>query len=184
MNDKETILLAIAIVILVILIIYSLVTSKRFEKPKSPESQSLSLKSMLDEYAKQVNDDQQKSVEVLEVDVIIPTKEYPPFDNDRAVTEMGLEKSEADAFVVDLIDAIESEITHIQSGILSGDIQRIEVIVHTITGTSSTLGSGGISSALISFYAAIQHRDNQKTLQVHLENVKHYLEALKHDYMP
>ena len=92
---------------------------------------------------------------------------------------MGLTQEEADEFVLELIKAIEGEVPKIEEGIMRSEYKVIEEIVHTITGTSSTLGSGGVSSALISFYAAIQHRDDLQKLYIHLQNVKYYLAELK-----
>jgi HPt (histidine-containing phosphotransfer) domain-containing protein len=113
------------------------------------------------------------------IDLDIPTKQYPLYSNARAVDEMGLTQEEADAFVFDLIKAINAEIPRIEAAILGNDYNALEEIVHTITGSSSTLGSGGVSSALISFYAAVQHHDSLQKLYVHLQNVKFYLNELQ-----
>jgi hypothetical protein len=95
---------------------------------------------------------------------------------------MGLTQEEADAFVLDLIKAIDAEIPSIDKALNNGDYKSLEEIVHTITGTSATLGSGGISSALISFYASVQHHDSLQKLFIHQQNVKHYLSSLKEEY--
>ena len=92
---------------------------------------------------------------------------------------MGLTQEEADSFVHDLVKALESEMPRIEEAIKGSDYKAVEEIVHTITGSSSTLGSGGVSSALISFYTAVQHRDDFQDLYVHLQNVKYYLAELK-----
>ncbi len=183
MNNTETLLLAIAIIILLGLIIYSVVFSSRFSKPKSAESQAKSLKKLLDEYALKVKKEEGTLEEQFaSLAITIPTKLYPRFDNSRAVDEMGLTQEDADAFVLELIKAIEAEIPSIDTALASGDYKSLEEIVHTITGTSSTLGSGGISSALISFYTAVQHHDSLQKLFVHQQNVKHYLSSLKEEY--
>jgi hypothetical protein len=183
MNNTETLLLAIAITILLGLIIYSVLLSSGSSKPKSAVSQAESLKKLLDEYALQVKKEEGTLEEQFEsLAITIPTKIYPKFDNSRAVDEMGLSQEDADTFVLDLIKAIEVEIPNIDKALANGDYKSLEEIVHTITGTSATLGSGGISSALISFYAAVQHHDTLQKLFIHQQNVKHYLTSLKEDY--
>jgi len=181
MNNTEALLLALAIVILLGLIIYSVLLSSRASKRKAA-SQAESLKLMLEEYAKNVREEQREAeTELPEIDVEIPTKQYPKFDNSRAVTEMGMSQEEADSLVLELIKAIEVEIPRVEEALKTHDIRTIEEVIHTITGSSSTLGSGGVSSALISFYAAVQHRDVMEKLRIHLENVKYYLASLKEE---
>jgi len=180
MNYNEASLLVTAIVILVGLVIYSLLVARRGVHSKSATSQAESLKSMLDEYAQKVKNDVDPLDARFDLSTTsIPTKQYAPYSNSRAVDEMGLTQEEADTFERDLVGAIEAEIPKIEKAILGSDYKTIEEIVHTITGSSSTLGSGGISSALISFYAAVQHRDSFKTLYIHLQNLKYYVAELK-----
>lgn len=183
MNNSEALLLSLAIAILAGLILYSIYLTYRSSKIKSAASQAESLKSMLDEYAQKVQEDESTIDERFESeDITIPTKAYPKYDNARAVDEMGLTQEEADSFVLDLIKALEAEMPRIEEAILGSDHKAVEEIVHTITGSSSTLGSGGISSALISFYTAVQHRDSFQKLYVHLQNVKYYLAELREQY--
>jgi len=180
MNGSETLLLSLAIILLVMLIFYSLYLHFRGNRSKSAESQSQSLKNMLDEYAQKVQEDESGIDEQFDIsDLRIPTKSFDRYDNSRAVEEMGLTQEEADNFVLELIKALESEIPRIEEAILNSDMKTLEEIVHTITGSSSTLGSGGVSTALISFYTAVQHRDSLQDLYVHLQNVKYYLTELK-----
>lgn len=136
----------------------------------------------LNQYTQQAKDEEENSdLEFSSVDAEIPTKEHPKFSNSRAVNEMGLSQKEADALVGELVKAIESEIPRIERALTTNEIEILEEIIHKITGSSSTLGSGGISSALISFYIAVKHRDDMHKLQIHLENVKYYLSRLKEE---
>ncbi len=183
MDSSEALLLFVAILILVALVIYSAYLSYSNSKVKSAASQAESLKNILDEYAQTVQESERTIEEKFKSeDIVIPTKEHPKYDNSRAVDEMGLTQEEADSFVLDLIKAIDSEIPRIEESISASEYKNVEEIVHTITGTSSTLGSGGISSALISFYTAVQHRDSFQELYIHLQNVKYYLAELKEQY--
>ena len=180
MNSSEALLLSLAIAILAGLILYSVYLKYRSSKVSSAASQAESLKSMLDEYAQKVQEDEDTVEDKFNTSNIeIPTKAYPKYDNARAVVEMGLTQEDADSFVHDLIEAIESEVPRIEEAIEGSDYKTIEEIVHTITGSSSTLGTGGVSSALISFYTSVQHRDDFQKLYVHLQNVKYYLNELK-----
>ena len=180
--SEDTQLLYIAIIILLSLVAYS-IAAMVMNRPKSAKSQAESLKNMLEEYAEKVQNNECTIDEKFEfVHVDIPTKQYPKYDNSRAVDEVGLSQEEADSFVLDLIKAIEVEIPSIESAILKGDYKSIEEIVHTITGTASTLGSGGISSAFIAFYSSVQHRDGMQEEYIHLQNIKYYLNELKEDF--
>ena len=180
MNNYEALLLGLAIAILAGLILYSAYLKYRSSQVTSAASQAESLKSMLDEYAQKVQDDESTVDEKFNTEgIVIPTKAYDKYSNTRAVEEMGLTQEEADSFVHDLVKALESEMPRIEEAIKGSDYKAVEEIVHTITGSSSTLGSGGVSSALISFYTAVQHRDDFQDLYVHLQNVKYYLAELK-----
>lgn len=180
MNSSEIILLSLAIIILVGLLLYSVYLSYRSSEVQSAESQAKSLKNMLDEYAQSTQEKERPIEEKFDsTELVIPTKQHAKYDNTRAVEEMGLTQEEADGFVHDLVKAIESEIPKIEAAITASDYKTVEEIVHTITGSSSTLGSGGVSSALISFYTGVQHRDSFQELYVHLQNVKYYLSELR-----
>ncbi len=180
MDGSETLLLSLAIFLLVVLIFYYIYLYFRVNRSKSAESQAQSLKNMLNEYAQKVQEDDGGIDGKFDIsDTSIPTKIFATYDNSRAVDEIGLTEEEADNFVLELIKALESEIPRIEEAILNSDMKTLEEIVHTITGSSSTLGSGGISSALISFYTAVQHRDSLQELYIHLQNVKYYLAELK-----
>lgn len=135
---------------------------------------------IFNQYAQQAREEK-NDLELSKVGVTIPTKEHPKFNNSRAVSEMGMSQEEADALVAELVKAIEAEIPRIEEALKKREIKILEEIIHKITGSSSTLGSGGVSSALISFYSAVQHRDDMHKLQIHLENVKYYLSRLKEE---
>jgi len=175
MNNSEAFLLSLAIAILAGLILYSIYLKYRSSKVQSAASQAESLKNMLDEYAKKVQDDECTVDERFNTNgIVIPTKAYSKYGNARAVDEMGLTQEDADSFVHDLVKALDSEVPRIEEAILSSDYKNIEEIVHTNTGSSSTLGSGGGSLALIRFFTTGQHRDNFQKLYVHFQNVKYY----------
>ncbi len=181
MSHNETLLFSI-IIIMFGWNIYSFLYSRRCPKSKATDSRAEKLMNMLNQYAQQTREKKQnKDAELPGIDVQIPTKEYPKFSNLRAVDEMGLTQKEADALVIELVKAIEAEIPRIEKALKARELITLEEIVHKITGSSSTLGSGGISSALISFYTAVQHHDDMNRLLIHLENVKYYLSRLKEE---
>lgn len=183
MNNPEFILLSLAIAMLVGLILYSMYLTYRSSQIKSAASQVESLKNMLNEYSQKPKNDNYTIDEKFDIEgIVIPTKMHPKYDNSRAVDEMGLTQKEADGFVHELVKAIEAEVPRIEAAILSSNHKDVEEIVHTITGTSSTLGTGGLSMALISFYTAVQHRDSFQKLYIHLQNVKYYLAELKEQF--
>jgi hypothetical protein len=184
MPDFETFLLLLAIAMIVFLLLLTLLKGKKMLKKmeSARESQAEELKALLDEYVKTSpkpagrstglkSDQQEKST--------IPTKTYPPFDNSRAVIELSLSQEEADMFVGELIKAVDAEVKKLDDAIANENILEIEEITHTITGSASTIGYGGITNVLIDFYTAVQHRETYPVLKTHLANLKYYLDQLK-----
>lgn len=190
MPDFESLLLLLAIAMIVFLLLLTLFEGKRFLKNRSQQgkekrSQAAEMKALLDEYVKTSAKSSSKSAVAqaeYKEEVAIPTKQYPPFDNSRAVIELNLSQEEADMFVGELIKAVDAEVIKLDSAIANEDIREIEEITHMITGSASTIGYGGITNVLIDFYTAVQHRETYPILKTHLANLKYYLIRLKEEH--
>jgi HPt (histidine-containing phosphotransfer) domain-containing protein len=187
MPDFETFLLLLAIAMIVFLLLLTLFKGKKMlnKMNSGRHSQAEELKALLDDYVKTPAKSAGKSAapETKQQEAItIPTKEYPPFDNSRAVIELSLSQQEADMFVGELIKAVDAEVKKLDNAIADENIREIEEITHTITGSASTIGYGGITNVLIDFYTAVQHRETYPVLKTHLANLKYYLAQLKEQH--
>jgi HPt (histidine-containing phosphotransfer) domain-containing protein len=187
MPDFETFLLLLAIVMIIFLLLLTLFKGKKMlsKMGSDKNSQAEELKALLDEYVKTTPKSAGKSSvpkTKQQEAIAIPTKTYPPFDNSRAVTELSLSQEEADMFVGELIKAVDAEVKKLDKAIANENILEIEEITHTITGSASTIGYGGITNVLIDFYTAVQHRETYPVLKTHLANLKYYLDQLKEQH--
>jgi len=111
--------------------------------------------------------------------VELPKKEYPKYDNARAVEQLGLSQEEADMFISELIEQIDSEIPGLEAAINNEDIEKIESITHMIKGSATSLGSGGVADVLTDFNTYIKEDQDSQMIQYHLNNLKHHLVKLK-----
>ncbi len=110
--------------------------------------------------------------------VVLPECKYPKFNYDRLV-KMGLSIEEADAFVQELIPQIETQTPLIKEALEKKDFHAMERLTHSIKGSSTTIGTGGISDLLVDFNTYLKSGDNVEIAQTYLDHLEHYYEALK-----
>ncbi|RLA69957.1 MAG: hypothetical protein DRG24_07655 [Epsilonproteobacteria bacterium] len=106
-------------------------------------------------------------------------KDYSKYNNARAVEQLGLSQEEADMFISELIEQIDSEIPSLEAAINSEDYEKIESISHMIKGSATSLGSGGVADVLVDFNTYSKEGKDIQVLQSHLANLKHHLVDLK-----
>ncbi|GEM_PF-5524195 len=129
-------------------------------------------------------DDQVVPEEPESADLAEPSlTQYPAFDHSIAIEQFGLQESEVNEFISDLIAQIDGEIPALTASIDSGDYSDIRRISHLLKGSSLSLGSGGVTDAISALdHSAIADENIQK-LQQHLADIKYYLEELKKSYL-
>ncbi len=107
--------------------------------------------------------------------------DYPKFDHSR-LKDMGLSEEEAIEFVTELIPQIETQIPFIKEAMINTDLDHMERLIHSIKGSSTTVGTGGISDLLVDYDAYLRTGTEPVILEAYFEHLKHYYEELKEQY--
>jgi len=120
------------------------------------------------------------------VEKVTPAKElpkcnYPKFTHVRLV-DMGLSDEEAREFVQELIPQLEAEIPLIEEVLDIPDLQQMERLTHSIKGSTTNLGTGGISDLLVEYNTYLKEGSDIDIVKVYFEYLKHYTQELKKQY--
>jgi len=108
----------------------------------------------------------------------VPTP-YPEFSNARAVEQLGLSQEEADLFMPELVAQIEEELPNLEAAIAANDVVQVERVSHMLKGSSTNLGSGGVSDVLVAFNTYCKTGSDFEVIQNHMQNLRFYLGRLK-----
>ena len=111
----------------------------------------------------------------------LPECNYPKFDYSRLVG-MGLSEDEAIEFIKELIPQIETQIPLIQEAMDKEDFYSMERLTHSIKGSSTTVGSGGVSDLLVAYNTYLKTGEEIEVAKEYQKYLKHYYEALKTQY--
>ena len=106
---------------------------------------------------------------------------YPDFNHARLL-KMGLSEEDAQEFVAELIPQIESQIPLIEEAMERSDFHTMERLTHSIKGSSTTVGSGGVSDLLVDFNTYLKSGTEPAIAEAYLKQLKHYCQALKEQY--
>ena len=124
-----------------------------------------------------------ETVEVTEKPKSIPVSlaNYPKFDHTRLI-EMGLSQEEAKEFVQELIPQLGTQIPLIKKAMDVSDFDSMERLTHSIKGSSTTVGTGGVSDLLTDYNTYLKTGTEVAIAEAYLEHLKHYYEELKEQY--
>ncbi len=124
-----------------------------------------------------------ETVEVIEKPKSIPISlaNYPKFDHSRLL-DMGLSQEEAKEFVKELIPQIGTHIPLIKEAMAIPDFNSMERLTHSIKGSSTTVGTGGVSDLLVDFNTYLKSGAEPAIAEAYLEHLNHYYEELKEQY--
>ena len=111
----------------------------------------------------------------------LPEANYPQFTHVRLV-EMGLSDDEAKEFVAELVPQIEVEIPNIEAAIEAADFHQIERLTHSIKGSATNLGTGGVSDLLVDFNTYVKSGTDSDVAKAYLKHLIHYTNELKTQY--
>jgi HPt (histidine-containing phosphotransfer) domain-containing protein len=106
---------------------------------------------------------------------------YPSFSHARLL-KMGLSEEEAQEFVAELIPQIETQIPLIEEALKRSDFHTMERLTHSIKGSSTTVGSGGVSDLLVDFNTYLKSGTEPAIVEAYLKQLKHYCKALEAQY--
>ena len=126
---------------------------------------------------------EKETVEVIEEpkDIAISLSDYPKFDHSRLI-EMGLSQEEAKEFVRELIPQIGAQIPLIKEAMAIPDFHEMERLTHSIKGSSTTVGTGGVSDLLADFNTYLKSGAEPAIAEAYVEQLKYYCEELKEQY--
>ncbi|SFV68471.1 COG1565: Uncharacterized conserved protein [hydrothermal vent metagenome] len=111
----------------------------------------------------------------------LPSCSYPIFTHGRLI-EMGLSDGEAKEFVQELIPQLEVQIPLIEEAFQNKDFHQMERLTHSIKGSATNLGTGGVSDLLIEFNTYLKTGIDIEFAKVYLDSLKHYTQTLKEQY--
>jgi len=120
-------------------------------------------------------------VEEIQVTKELPEANYPPFTHVRLV-EMGLSDDEAKEFVSELIPQLEEQIPLIEEALNVPDFHQMERLTHSIKGSATNIGSGGISDLLVDCNTYLKTGTDIDIAKAYFEHLKHYTKELKTQY--
>lgn len=111
----------------------------------------------------------------------LPEANYPPFTHVRLV-EMGLSDDEAKEFVAELIPQLEEQIPLIEEAMNIPDFHQMERLTHSIKGSATNIGTGGVSDLLIDCNTYFKTGTDIDVAKAYFEHLKHYTQELKEQY--
>jgi len=111
----------------------------------------------------------------------LPQANYPNFSHQRLI-DMGLSDDEAKEFVQELIPQLESQIPLIEEVLNIPDFHQMERLTHSIKGSATNIGSGGVSDLLIACNTYFKTGTDVDIATAYFEQLKHYTQELKLQY--
>jgi len=111
----------------------------------------------------------------------LPKGEYPLFNYDRLI-EMGLSEAEAHEFIQELIPQIGDQIPLIDEAMEIPDFHQMERLTHSIKGSSTTIGTGGVSDLLVDYNTYLKEGKEVRIAKAYQEHLKRYYEKLKKQF--
>lgn len=111
----------------------------------------------------------------------LPVCTYPSFTHKRLI-EMGLTQEESREFVQELIPQLETQIPLIEEKLNEADFYQMERLTHSIKGSATNLGAGGVSDLLVECNTYLKTGTDKEVAKAYVEYLKHYTQELKMQY--
>jgi len=112
----------------------------------------------------------------------LPTCKYPKFTHARLV-EMGLSEAESKEFVEELVPQLEAQIPLIEVELKNADFHKMERLTHSLKGSATNLGTGGISDLLVECNTYLKTGTDADIAEVYFKYLKHYTKELREQYL-
>ncbi len=112
---------------------------------------------------------------------VLPKGVYPRFSNSRLL-DMGLTRADADIFVHELVVQIDEHIPQIEVAIKCKSYEEIEQLTHSLKGSATNLGTGGVADALVDYNTYCKKGNDPDILSAYLEILKAYQGKLKKEF--
>ncbi|MFT7879755.1 MAG: Hpt domain-containing protein [Sulfurimonas sp.] len=122
-----------------------------------------------------------------EVEEALPAKElplcdYPPFDHSRTVESLGLSDEDAKEFIGELISQLDTHLPLIAKEIDAENFQAIEALTHSVKGSATNLGTGGVADLLTDFNTYLKEGKDMDVLKSYYSCLETYIQKLKEQY--
>jgi len=111
----------------------------------------------------------------------LPKANFPRFDHSRLL-EMGLSDEEAKEYVKELIPQIETQIPLLEEALKEMDFHAMERLTHSLKGSSTTVGTGGVSDLLVEYNTYLKDGREPEVADAYLTHLKNYNKALEQQY--
>ena len=176
-------ILSIFVLIIIAVIIYEVRNKRKYQESrrKKPEKQEqiFSTDSVANSSVNRVEPTQEpKSIQK---EKKLPHCTYPQFSHERLI-DMGLSNEEAKEFVQELIPQLEAQIPLIAEVLAIPDFHQMERLTHSIKGSATNLGTGGISDLLVECNTYLKTGTDFDIANAYFGYLKHYTKALKEQY--
>ena len=112
----------------------------------------------------------------------LPSGEYPEFSYKRLL-DMGLSDEEAREFVQDLIPQIDEQIPKIEEAMEIPDYHKMERLTHSIKGSSTNLGEGGVADVLVDYNTYLKSGKDMSIIRAYHNHLITYLDKLKQRFL-
>lgn len=112
----------------------------------------------------------------------LPACDYPPFDHSRTVESLGLSEDDAKEFVGELITQIDTQLPLIEKELETADFHQLERLTHSIKGSATNLGTGGVSDLLTDFNTYLKEGTDMDIVKNYFECLQNYTQKLKDQY--
>jgi len=111
----------------------------------------------------------------------LPRCKYPKFNYSRLIA-MGLSEEEAHEFIWELIPQILEQIPLIEKAMEVPDFHKMERLTHSIKGSSTTIGTGGVSDLLIDYNTYLKTGEELVVAKEYQRYLKYYLQKLQEQF--
>lgn len=111
----------------------------------------------------------------------LPKCEYPKFNYSRLMA-MGLSEEEAHEFIWELIPQILEQIPLIEKAMEVPDFHKMERLTHSIKGSSTTIGTGGVSDLLVDYNTYLKTGEELVVAKEYQKHLKYYLQKLQEQF--
>lgn len=111
----------------------------------------------------------------------LPQCKYPKFNYERLIG-MGLSEEEAIEFAKELIPQIKTQIPLIKEAMEKEDFHCMERLTHSIKGSSTTVGTGGISDLLVEYNTYLKTGKELPIAEAYFEHLNRYAEDLEKEF--
>lgn len=111
----------------------------------------------------------------------VPEANYPPFTHNRLI-EMGLSQEDATEFVHELIAQIKAQIPLLEKALNSQDYSNMERLTHSLKGSATNIGTGGISDLLVAYNTYLKSGHDHHIIKAYFKHLLHYAKTLEEQY--